>query len=589
MKFSLLLFIITFFVQCGIGQDLPTNRLYDWSNAGTTISFPIDENNTVINFADFSANYPNLDFALSSAIFQLAEGGTLFFPAGEYIFTQAVQVPDNITFQGTTACETVLVFDLENGGNAFNIKGTLEQAYSLLSETAFRKSNGLYVENVEPFSVGDWIKISFDDSEFITSEWAANSVGQIAQIANIQENLIIIDSELRLKYELEKEPFIQKFTPRQNVSFNSLKIVRNDMTSSQTTNFSFRYAVNCQVENVESEFCNFAHIGIYHSAHLTIKGNYFHKAHDYGGGGKGYGVALQILTSECLIENNIFDNLRHSMLLQAGANGNVLAYNYSTNPYWTGTTYPSNAAGDLVLHGNYVFANLAEGNVVANIAIDDSHGANGPHNTFLRNRTESYGLVMNSGVPTDSVNFIGNETTGLVGLWYIQGQGHFQYGNNVLGTITPSATLEEFEASLFASGVPTYFEESNSDFPPVGFPNLPVQNTLPAQSRFNEGSFITNCIVSSTSTETLSLLESENNFRIYPNPSNGHFYWESAGQNKELNIFDIQGRKVKSFKITTTEGHQNLSLLPIGIYFVEITRKNGTKNRKKLVLCDFTN
>lgn len=90
---------------------------------------------------------------------------------------------------------------------------------------------------------------------------------------------------------------------------------------------------------------------------------------------------IQFTSNECLVQNNVFDYLRHAMILQAGANANVFAYNYSFNPFWTST--PSNSAGDMVLHGNYPYLNLFEQNQGENIIIDNSHGPNGPFNTFL--------------------------------------------------------------------------------------------------------------------------------------------------------------------------------------------------------------
>ncbi len=39
-----------------------------------------------------------------------------------------------------------------------------------------------------------------------------------------------------------------------------------------------------------------------------------------------YGTMLHFTTGECLIENNIFEHLRHSTIVQAGANGNVFGY-----------------------------------------------------------------------------------------------------------------------------------------------------------------------------------------------------------------------------------------------------------------------
>ena len=99
---------------------------------------------------------------------------------------------------------------------------------------------------------------------------------------------------------------------------------------------------------------NFAHVEVSNSIGINVENSYFKDAFAYGSGGAGYGVALQYSSGDCYVHANVFEHLRHSILLQAGANGNVIGYNYSISPYWTGTSLPTNAAGDLVLHGNYV-------------------------------------------------------------------------------------------------------------------------------------------------------------------------------------------------------------------------------------------
>jgi len=76
-------------------------------------------------------------------------------------------------------------------------------------------------------------------------------------------------------------------------------------------------------------------------------------------------------------------------LVQHGANGNVFAYNFSFNAKsyageFIGPIYYKNT--DISLHGHYPFSNLFEGNIAQYIYSDHSHGANGPYNTFLRNR-----------------------------------------------------------------------------------------------------------------------------------------------------------------------------------------------------------
>ena len=97
------------------------------------------------------------------------------------------------------------------------------------------------------------------------------------------------------------------------------------------------------------------------------------------------------------------------MLLQAGTNGNIYSYNYSLQQ--KRTELPSDAAGDIVLHGNYPYANLFEGNIAQNIGGDASHGMNGPANVFFRNRALHYGIAFSAGSGDSSI-VIYNEVTG---------------------------------------------------------------------------------------------------------------------------------------------------------------------------------
>jgi len=180
---------------------------------------------------------------------------------------------------------------------------------------------------------------------------------------------------------------------------------------------------------------------------------------------------VETTSSECKIENNIFKHLRHSMILQAGANGNVFTYNYSTDPYWETSYSPPNSAGDVVLHGNYPYRNLFEGNVVQNIVIDNSHGSNGPYNTFLRNRAALYGIFM-SADNSPSQNFLGNEiplATPPYGLYLLQGVDHFEYGNNHRGVIIPSGTQQFDDSSYAFKSKPAFLLQSS--WRGIGTPN----------------------------------------------------------------------------------------------------------------------
>jgi hypothetical protein len=236
------------------------------------------------------------------------------------------------------------------------------------------------------------------------------------------------------------------------------------------------------------------------STNIEITNNYFHGAFAYNDGGKGYGISCEYTSGDCLIENNVFKHLRHAMLVQIGANGNVFAYNYSLETFKSESA-PFDLAGDIVLHGNYPYLNLFEGNVVQNIVVDASHRINGPFNTFFRNRVQLYGILF-SAASGDSTNIIGNEITGTglyKGNYYLQGNGNFEYGNNKNDTIRPAGTTMLTQQSLFRNSTPSYWNIS-SLWPPFGMPNLLNSGSIPAYQRFLSSENILYC--SPVATET---------------------------------------------------------------------------------------
>ena len=443
---TILLFFISFLsVHAGI---IPEERTVDWSLAGYRGVIPDFEN--LVNIIEFGADengVTNSDNAFKDAVSALnGKSGVVFFPAGEYLFEDPLTLRSNIIIRGDGAESSVLKFRL-NAKNVDCIRAygtkTKTQA-SIVKEVNLGEKN-IQVESTVDLNTGDYIQIKFDDKDLVVSDWAVGTVGQIVRIEEIKGNQIELASPVRMNYSLNKAPYIEKINMVNHIGIECLTIINETTPGTvQTSTISFKMAAQSWINGVETYKSNFAHVLIDRSSNITVRNSYFQDAHAYGGGGQGYGVVCQMGTTEAKIEANIFKHLRHSMLLQAGANGNVYGYNYSTDAFWTGTILsPKDAAGDMVLHGNYVYANLFEGNIVQNIVIDDSHGKNGPYNTFFRNRAELYGIFMNNNPASDAQNFVGNEITNngiLNGRYTIAGKIHFQYADNVKGSIKPSGT-----------------------------------------------------------------------------------------------------------------------------------------------------
>jgi len=540
--------LIILFLSCLSihAQILSPDRSTNWSLAGLKEEIPVAL--TTVYFEEEGGIGDGVfsnSLVLNTILAEL--GGTPFeviFPAGVFYFDTGFSLPSNCRLSGASADSTVLVFDLAGlTTDLFSITGTIEATeINVIEACEFGQYTCLIADSTY-FSVGDWVLISDDDAELITSDWAAGTTGQLLQIDATAGFELSFDSPFRRSYELSNFPVVRKINPKENVLIENLTLKRLDETVGQSNNIGFNYAVNCAVKCIESEMCNFSHIRFQFSNNCEVAGSYFHDAHNYGGGGKGYGVVCQFATGECLIRDNNFDHLRHSMLLQSGANGNVYSYNYSQDPFWTGVALPANSAGDIVLHGNYVYANLFEGNTCQNIVIDDSHGQNGPYNTFFRNRAELYGIFMNTSPATDRQNFIGNEipNEGLfLGLYAFAGTDHFFYGNNHRGEVKPAGTNDLVEASLYLEVAPFYYE-TYSNWPPIGYPAAINTFNNEAYANFQSG-WEVQC---ENTYADLAIDESkEEAILIYPNPSQG-----------EITIRSVNGEALQAIQLYDLTGH----------------------------------
>lgn len=572
--------ILLFFLYSSIlatAQALDSHRIVNWENAGLVTE--IDNSSTVKNALHVGLqNEGNSDNStlLNQLISNANAGTTFYFPAGFYLFTNSIALKSDITLVGD-AGKTYFLFDSMPNGNGIVCSGNIELQAIKLNSGAYKQYSYLLAQN-SGLKVGDIVYLADNDSSMVYSEWAVGSTGQILSVKSVVDDTLFLFNEVRRNYLINNEPFVRKINPISNVKIQNIICVRRDSTTAQTSNILLDKAYNCEIACVESYSTNFAHITISNALNINVRGSYFKNAQGYGGGGKGYGVALQFASSECKIFNNIFDHLRHSILLQAGANGNFIGYNYSKNPYWTETSLPSDAAGDLVLHGNYVYANLFEGNVVQNIVIDDSHGENGPNNVFLRNRAEGYGLFMNPIVPTDSQLFIGNEITNTIlskGLYSLAGSGHFEYGNNVLETCRPANTTDVTLNSLYFTSVPSEFD-STSSWPIIGYPTTIESFTNLAELRDRESQKV-ECV--ELTNGDLQIKETQKP-HVFPNPSQNYFLISNLPDNAVVSVMNGLGQRLMHCETQCKQFYHHLSS---GVYYVHIDSEKGESIQKLIV------
>lgn len=577
------------------GQVIPTEKRVDWQQLvrDDTYKEP-DREVSIMDFGGVADGKTDNSEALQKAMaFFANEAGTVFFPSGTYLFRHTLSLPDSIQIRGAGPDATVLKFDLEGQPEScIRIAGKAENTFVSISGGLVRGSRVLISDSAFLFSAGDWIELVEDNGSWNTVpiDWDRTSVGQIILLKKVSGDTLVFEFPLRISFQKLLHPRIRLVSPVKNVSVSCLKLVRIDQPDTGGGyNIFFDYAVHSRVTGVESDTSSGSHVYISRSAGIRIAGCYFHHAFVYDGvSTHGYGVTLAHHTGECLVENNIFAHLRHALMVKTGANGNVIAYNYSLDPFRSEQI--SDLSGDISLHGHYPFANLFEGNIVQNIIIDHYWGPSGPWNTFFRNRAELWGILMTKSDTTQTSyqNFVGNECTDnslFHGQFVLTGNNHFVYCNNILGKIIPSGTDTLPDSSYYLSKKPTFWD-ADEPWPDVGLPNNLGTGIIPAKQRFENGGLLTVCPGSVT--KVRKYFSQGAAWQIGPNPVRYDLnisapVGEWAGS-FVVRIFDLRGRllldKVSRRKSTVIQMGNNFYS---GIYFLEISTGKG-RVLKKIIL-----
>lgn len=333
------------------------------------------------------------------------------------------------------------------------------------------------------------------------ADWGEESMGQFAKVKSVNGTKVVLEDPLGIDFSLSHNPRISIYDSFGNeVGVEDLYIEHVIPSSkylpggaNDVFGIVFRFVENAYVKNVHSVNAARGHVMVEYTYNVSIVNNKFHGAKNYGVGGAGYGVAVQNRSSKTYIANNVFDHLRHSVVLKEGANHTVIAYNVSQN--WAildENVVDENgqkilAEADMSVHGFYSHNNLFEGNLCHNIFMADYWGPTGPGTVAFRNRT--YGSDTLSGIWVDDFSHhesvIGNELPKMSKLIVTGGSNDVMVEGNLIGesvywTSLPSST--KLPASLYLDEKPKFWV-SSLPWPAYGPDVVPLDHNirLPAQ------------------------------------------------------------------------------------------------------------
>lgn len=599
MKYILPLFFSAI-ASLSSAQTIPDSIRFEWNQAGFEGSIP--EYTNIIDVTSFGAiANDTIDdhLAIVSAINSLnGNSGVIYFPPGNYLMNAMINLPDSIVLRGAGSDSTLLTFNFNNANSySINISHGQSNLFLPVFSGYSKGSNQLIIVNADSlFSAGDEIEIHEVNGAWDTNPatWADFSVGHLSWIDSLSGDTIWIHEALRIDFDVSLNPEIRKIVSRKYCGLECFKMIRED-GGAPSVNYgvSFNYASNCWMRGVESEKSIGAHVDIEYSSHIDISGCYFHEAYLYDGAStRGYGVMMASHSCSNLVQDNIFRMLRHAMISKQGANGNVFGYNYSREPNRSEPI--SDYASDMSLHGHYAFANLYEGNIAQNLQIDQAWGPSGPYNTFFRNKIELYGVIMSSGtVQSDRQNFVGNDVSNMSlfhGMYTLTGTNHFEFGNNVRGTITPNGTNNLPDTSYFLDSIPPTFWNIPTALPSVGIPNTYAMDINPAFQRYNSGGALTLCGFSHDTT----IFTPSDSYKFDTFSINGYSLKKNSlvleltsdiNQDMMVELFSVSGQQIIYQLRKLKEGPNVVSMnlsseISSGIYFIHLFNSEKTITKK---------
>ena len=455
-------------------EIVPPERKITWLAGvdGGIPTVPVEAN--VLDFGAVADGLTDDAQAFKDAIAALPpQGGAVLIPAGTYLLRSTIKLDDGTVLRGQGATKTFLRFDLGGSDSSGLEAVTYERGTWVNIQSGHDKgSTTLTVADASEFVVPTFAEIQqTNDPDIMYTEsywdayWAKDSVGEIVRVIGKSGNQLTLADPLHFSYDPNMNPLVRPQGFVERAGIEDLHIERLD--EGRGHNVRFQNAAWVWMRGVESAFTVLSHVDISTVYGCEVRDSYMHHSHGSdGGGGPAYGTNLGRHTTNCLIENNIFVNLRHAILAQIGANGNVFAYNYSREPLLADGLW---SLPDISLHGHYPFYNLIEGNIVQETAAADYWGPVGPGNTFLRNCVQLEGLWIDD--ESHDQNVVGNTLTG-VGKNYIlidaSVEGTLKHGNWTGGAIQwdPGIPNHTIPDSYYLMARPSFY--GTDDWPSIG-------------------------------------------------------------------------------------------------------------------------
>lgn len=501
---------------------LPADRTANWDDAGIDGGIPTYPASVdVTNYGAIGDGVTDDTQAFEDAINACSDGTAVYIPDGTYRLTDTIHITKSIALRGESRLGTIL--EIDHSGDAFYI-GTYNNSSGEITLTG-GLSEGSTVLTLSTsslgasFTPGNILEIEQDNVVYEQGykgyeSWTDRLTTMMNEVVSVSGNQVTMKHPLLMEFSTDENPTIRAQDRIYRAGIENLKIDRIVDASSGGQNIYLYAAMQCWVKDIWSEKTYGHHIRMSRSLECEIRGNVLHDSW-LDAGGQGYGISAQDRSTLNLVIDNACSGLRHSYVVQAGASGNVFAYNFSRNPYSSLCEHCIFA--DLSAHGSMANHNLFEGNKVVQLFIDNVHGSN-PWNTAFRN----YATKPDSSYPgidleetSQWCSLIGNVSGNMASAGLAIDVHSAVEATTILnGNLSGITGITEWDPnydntlpdSLFLSAKPAFF--GSKSWPMYG-PEMGVIDTLPAEDRWYALTGTTAPVQAPVATEPVGFIEAQ--------------------------------------------------------------------------------
>jgi hypothetical protein len=393
--------------SCSISSGIiPANRQVDWTQVGIPGGIP--KRTTICQTVD-ATTYGNGSTDATSAIQAALDAcagkdAVVYLPAGKYYVGGSITVPSHTVLRGAGPGKTIL--DAHGSGDGVVYLGAdnwlnKDDAVGVSGGTTAGSKQVTLATVPSTVAVGNYLLITqANDPSFVSISgdegpctwcdiWGGSrSMGQIVEITSVSGSTVQVTPPLN--YNFSRTPLALPFSAGgKYVGVELLRVSGNN--TGYNTNYMMSTAAYSWLKGVESDFPDGDMARVFFGFRDEIRDSYFHDGYSHNPGGTDDDIFIAVNTSNTLVENNIVTRGHASIMLNWGAAGNVIAYNYTDYGFFQDS---NSIAVDFAVHGAHPSFNLYEGNIGNNFAPDSIWGTSS-HNTALRNWWKGADFIMN--------------------------------------------------------------------------------------------------------------------------------------------------------------------------------------------------